>query len=158
ITMVKSSLPPGFRFHPTDVELILYYLKRKVLGKKLHFDLIAELDIYKFSPWDLPDFSNLKTGDLKWYFFCPRERKYANGARTKRATEAGYWKTTGNDRSVIYDNRVVGMIKTLVFHLRRAPQGQRTDWVMHEYRLQDASLANDVVQVTFRAHPMCLFA
>ncbi|KAK6922824.1 NAC domain, partial [Dillenia turbinata] len=147
--MVKSSLPPGFRFRPSHVELVVYYLKRKVLGKKLHFDIISELDIYKYSPRDLPDFSILKTGDLRWYFFCPREKKYANGARTNRATEAGYWKTTGNDRPVKYDGHVVGMIKTLVFHLGRAPQGRRTDWVMHEYRLQDASLANDVVQDSY---------
>lgn len=47
-------LTPGFRFHPTDVELILFHLKRKVLGKKFSFEAIAELDIYKHAPWDLP--------------------------------------------------------------------------------------------------------
>lgn len=52
--MVRTLLPPGFRFHPTDVELVMYYLKRKVMGKKLHFEAITELNIYKFSPWELP--------------------------------------------------------------------------------------------------------
>lgn len=52
--MALKLLPPGFRFHPTDVELILYYLKRKIMGKKLHYEAIAEVNIYKFSPWDLP--------------------------------------------------------------------------------------------------------
>ncbi|KAK6915954.1 NAC domain [Dillenia turbinata] len=104
---MKSSLPPGFRFHPTDVELIVYYLKRKVFGKRLHFDLISKLDIYKSSPGDLPDFSNLKTGDLKWYSFSPREKKYANGAWIDRATETGHWKATGNDRS---DSYVLSMV------------------------------------------------
>lgn len=52
--MALKSLPPGFRFHPTDVELVLYYLKRKIMGKKLHYEAIAEVNIYKFSPWDLP--------------------------------------------------------------------------------------------------------
>lgn len=52
--MGKTELAPGFRFHPTDVELVRYYLKRKVLGKKLLVDAIAELDIYKFEPSDLP--------------------------------------------------------------------------------------------------------
>ncbi|KAJ9177808.1 hypothetical protein P3X46_012980 [Hevea brasiliensis] len=135
--MGKKSLPPGFRFHPTDVELVKYYLKRKVMGKKLHFDAIAEVDIYKFAPWDLPDKSCLRTGDLKWYFFCPREKKYASGTRMNRATDLGYWKTTGKDRCVHYNDEVVGMIKTLVFHRGKAPKGDRTDWVMHEYRLED---------------------
>uniref|UniRef100_A0A6M2EVH4 NAC domain-containing protein n=1 Tax=Populus davidiana TaxID=266767 RepID=A0A6M2EVH4_9ROSI len=138
----KSLLPPGFRFHPTDVELVKYYLKRKLLGKKLHFQAIAEVEIYKYAPWDLPGKSCLRTGDLKWYFFCPTEKKYASGVRMKRATDIGYWKPTGKDRSIQYKNKVVGMIKTLVFHTGRAPKGDRTDWVMYEYRLEEKELAD----------------
>lgn len=138
--MGKMSLAPGFRFHPTDVELVKYYLTRKVLGKKLRVEAIAEVDIYKFAPWDLPDKSLLRTGDLKWYYFCPREKKYGSGNRLKRATEFGYWKTTGKDRPVHYEEKLTGMIKTLVFHQGKAPVGKRTDWVMHEYRLEDEYL------------------
>ena len=148
--MGKNWLSPGFRFHPTDVELVKYYLKRKVLGKKLPFNAIAEVDIYKYAPWDLPDMSCLKTGDLKWFFYCPIEKKYARGARLNRATEYGYWKTTGKDRSVKYNEEVVAMIKTLVFHRGKAPRGDRTDWVMHEYRLEEKVLADRrVVQDTY---------
>ncbi|KAI5582696.1 hypothetical protein POPTR_007G109100v4 [Populus trichocarpa] len=138
----NSSLPPGFRFHPTDVELVKYYLKRKVLGKKFHFQAIAEIEINKYAPWDLPNKSCLRTRDLKWYFFCPTEKKYASGVRKKRATDIGYWKTTGKDRSVQYKNEVVGMIKTLVFHIGKPPRGERTDWVMYEYRLEEKELAD----------------
>lgn len=48
-----TSLAPGFRFHPTDEELVIYYLKRKFFGKPFRFDAIAEVDIYKSEPWDL---------------------------------------------------------------------------------------------------------
>lgn len=143
--MGRTSLLPGFRFHPTDVELVLYYLKRMVTGKRL-YEVISEVNIYKFSPWDLPDKSCLKTKDLEWFFFCPREKKYASGVRVKRATENGYWKTTGRDRPVQYDGRTVGMVKTLVFHMGHAPQGERTDWVIHEYRILDDRLAAAGVQ------------
>ncbi|CAN7005167.1 unnamed protein product [Brassica rapa subsp. trilocularis] len=138
--MGKTQLAPGFRFHPTDVELVRYYLKRKVLGKKLLVDAIVEIDIYKFEPSDLPDKSYIKSGDLKWHFFCPREKKYATGVRANRATEGGYWKTTGKERAVMCNDEVVGKIKTLVYHVGKSPRGERTGWVMHEYRFEDKVL------------------
>ncbi|KAG8048344.1 hypothetical protein GUJ93_ZPchr0008g12843 [Zizania palustris] len=136
-----TSLAPGFRFHPTDEELVSYYLKRKVLGRTLKVDAIAEVDLYKVEPWDLPARSRLRSRDSQWYFFSRLDRKHANRARTNRATAGGYWKTTGKDREVRHGSRTVGMKKTLVFHAGRAPKGERTNWVMHEYRLEgdDAS-------------------
>ncbi|KAJ9555887.1 hypothetical protein OSB04_010501 [Centaurea solstitialis] len=140
--MTRSSLIPGFRFHPTDVELVMYYLKRKLLKKKLIINAVAEVNIYDFSPWDLPDKSSLRSGDLEWFFFCPKARKYSSGPRSNRSTEIGFWKATGKERPVKYKERTVSMIKTLVFHLGTAPNGKRTDWVMHEYCMKDELLAN----------------
>lgn len=45
--------PPGFRFHPTDEELVLYYLKRKVCRRRM-LNMIGETDVYKCEPWELP--------------------------------------------------------------------------------------------------------
>ncbi|GAB2276827.1 hypothetical protein Dimus_011540 [Dionaea muscipula] len=135
-----TSLAPGFRFHPTDEELVSYYLRRKVTGKPFRFDAIADTDIYKTEPWLLPGLSKLKSRDLEWYFFSNLDKKYGNGSRTNRATEEGYWKTTGKDRAVHHKGCVVGMKKTLVYHQGRAPRGQRTNWVMHEYRSSDEEL------------------
>ena len=45
---------PGFRFHPTDQELLSFYLARKVEKKGFCIDIIKEVDIYKHDPWDLP--------------------------------------------------------------------------------------------------------
>lgn len=46
---------PGFRFHPTDEEIVRYYLKKKLTGNLPScFDYLAVIDIYKFEPWDLP--------------------------------------------------------------------------------------------------------
>lgn len=125
-------LLPGFRFHPTDQELVLDYLKRKVFSFPLPASIIPEVDLCKSDPWDLP-------GDMEQerYFFSTREVKYPNGNRSNRATASGYWKATGLDKKVLSSkgNQVVGMKKTLVFYKGKPPHGSRTDWVMHEYRL-----------------------
>lgn len=47
-------LPPGFRFHPTDEELVVHYLKRRAASAPLPVAIIAEVDLYKFDPWELP--------------------------------------------------------------------------------------------------------
>ncbi|KAJ3672201.1 hypothetical protein LUZ60_006922 [Juncus effusus] len=137
-------LAPGFRFHPTDEELVIYYLKRKILNRPLKLDAIAEIDLYKLEPWELPPKSRIRSRDLEWYFFSPLDRKYSNKSRTNRATKEGYWKTTGKDREVKRGEKIVGMKKTLVFHMGRAPSGKRTNWVMHEYRIEGDGVLDEV--------------
>ncbi|KAL5989462.1 hypothetical protein ACLOJK_010354 [Asimina triloba] len=130
----EAQLPPGYRFHPTDEELTTYYLMKKVLDSSFTGRAIAELA----NPCNATiNAEKAKMGEKEWYFFSLRDRKYPTGLRTNRATEAGYWKATGKDRE-IYSSRMgalVGMKKTLVFYKGRAPKGEKSNWVMHEYRL-----------------------
>ncbi|KAF6150917.1 hypothetical protein GIB67_026838, partial [Kingdonia uniflora] len=79
-----------------------------------------------------------KLGTNEWYFFSNRERKYATGFRNNRATACGYWKATGKDRPVFHSStcEIIGMRKTLVFYRGRAPNGMKTGWIMHEFRLE----------------------
>ncbi|XP_016451106.1 NAC domain-containing protein 1-like isoform X2 [Nicotiana tabacum] len=104
---ISSDLPPGFRFHPTDEELIMYYLRYQATSRPCPVSIIPEVDLYKFDPWELPE--KAEFGENEWYFFTPRDRKYPNGVRPNRAAVSG-----------------------------KPPKGVKTDWIMHEYRLNES--------------------
>ncbi|KAM7528958.1 hypothetical protein LguiB_032368 [Lonicera macranthoides] len=76
-------------------------------------------------------------GEKEWFFFTPRDRKYKNGIRPNRAAGNGYWKATGTDKIIRYNGNVVGCRKALVFYEGKPPKGDKTNWIMHEYRISD---------------------
>ncbi|KAM1708811.1 hypothetical protein TB2_001686 [Malus domestica] len=132
-----SHVPPGFRFHPTDEELVDYYLRKKVTSRRIDLDVIKDVDLYKIEPWDLQEICRIGTEEQNdWYFFSHKDKKYPTGTRTNRATAAGFWKATGRDKAIYSKHDLIGMRKTLVFYKGRAPNGQKSDWIMHEYRLE----------------------
>ncbi|GMP30595.1 hypothetical protein CsSME_00005190 [Camellia sinensis var. sinensis] len=113
---LELELPPGFRFHPTDEELITHYLSQKVLDSSFYALAISDVDLNK--------------GERKW------AKENGISSVTNRATDAGYWKATGKDKEIYRVKTLVGMKKTLVFYKGRAPKGEKSNWVMHEYRLE----------------------
>uniref|UniRef100_K4AKP3 NAC domain-containing protein n=1 Tax=Setaria italica TaxID=4555 RepID=K4AKP3_SETIT len=137
---MESCVPPGFRFHPTDEELVGYYLRKKVASQKIDLDVIRDVDLYRIEPWDLQEHCKIGYEEQSdWYFFSYKDRKYPTGTRTNRATLTGFWKATGRDKAVRDSKQgggLIGMRKTLVFYTGRAPNGRKTDWIMHEYRLE----------------------
>lgn len=142
---------PGFRFHPTDEELVGFYLWRKVENRAIGLELIKQIDIYKYDPWDLPKGSN-SNGDKEWYFYCKRGRKYKNSLRPNRVTAgSGFWKATGIDRPIYSSNngKCIGLKKSLVYYKGSAGKGTKTDWQMHEFRLPSE---NDTDKSTKHLH------
>ncbi|KAM3302722.1 transcription factor JUNGBRUNNEN 1 [Capsicum chacoense] len=133
---VEDMALPGFRFHPTDEELVGFYLRRKVEKRPINIELIKQIDIYKYEPWDLPKSSNM--GEKEWYYYCKRGRKYRNSIRPNRVTGSGFWKATGIDRPIYSStacHECIGLKKSLVYYRGSAGKGTKTDWMMHEFRL-----------------------
>ncbi|XVF72916.1 hypothetical protein PTKIN_Ptkin12aG0159200 [Pterospermum kingtungense] len=142
----------GYRFHPTDFELLHFYLHNKNLGRDALVQAIAEVeDICGVEPWELPSHSNIHSGDQVWYFFYRPNYKYRNSTRIKRTTSEGYWKPTGNPRKIMARDMEteIGKKRTLVFYKGRVSGNNRnkTGWIMHEYELT-ATLPNQI-QTTF---------
>ncbi|KAI4300510.1 hypothetical protein L6164_033880 [Bauhinia variegata] len=134
-----EDMPPGYRFYPTEEELVSFYLRNKLDGAEREDmnRIVPVLDIYDYNPWDLPQVSgvaNLRDTE-QWFFFIPRQESEARGGRPKRLTTSGYWKATGSPSHVYSsDNRIIGMKRTMVFYNGRAPSGKKTDWKMNEYK------------------------
>ncbi|KAF8041187.1 hypothetical protein BT93_B3192 [Corymbia citriodora subsp. variegata] len=133
-------LPLGFRFAPSDEELLLYYLKPKVAGDPIPLsDFFADVDLYQFDPRQLIE--NRKALGLRgdeWYFFTPRYRKYPNGSRPNRCTPGGFWKATGKDSAIQMESKTIGYKRLLAYCRGASPRrSDGTAWSMHEYRLEE---------------------
>ncbi|KAK7412113.1 hypothetical protein VNO78_03560 [Psophocarpus tetragonolobus] len=130
-TNMNLPLPPGFRFYPTDEELVVHFLHRKASLLPCHPDVIPDLEVYPYDPWEL-DGRALAEGN-QWYYFS---RKTQN-----RVTGNGYWKATGTEEPVVSNtsNKRVGMKKYYAFHVGQTPAAIKTNWIMQEYRLSDSA-------------------
>ncbi|KAF2293368.1 hypothetical protein GH714_001030 [Hevea brasiliensis] len=129
-----NSFPPGYRFRPLDGELVVHYLRNKIANQPLPPNKIMEVKLYEYNPEKLA-VEYWQCGEKEWYFFTPRDKKYPNGSRPKRDAGGGYWKATGADKAVKYKGAVVGYRKALVFYMGKPPNGTKTNWIMHEYRI-----------------------
>ncbi|KAM0883817.1 hypothetical protein ACQ4PT_031396 [Festuca glaucescens] len=144
VTAVEApprQLLPGFRFHPTDEELVLQYLRRKALSRPLPASVIPVVHSAAMpDPWDLP---GAKDGEAA-YFFTLRQQPSRGGGGRRRRAASGHWKATGKEKQVFVQLQgpsgsgsgrrlLVGVKTALSFH--RGKGKARTDWVMHEYRL-----------------------
>lgn len=51
----RITIPKGFRFHPSDEELLSHYLEKKNRGMDSEISgIIPEIDVCKHDPRDLP--------------------------------------------------------------------------------------------------------
>ncbi|XP_024537209.1 NAC transcription factor 32 [Selaginella moellendorffii] len=141
---------PGFRFNPTEEELVSFYLECKVRGKlNLPPGVILDVDFYHHDPWELSDMIPSENTKV-FYFFVPRDRKYPDGSRPRRVARSGYWKATGTDHKVSdFRGKCIGKKKTLVFYQGRAPKGNKTNWVMNEFRLPWTDQPNSIAKEEF---------
>ncbi|PRQ58654.1 putative transcription factor NAM family [Rosa chinensis] len=153
----SSSLtfPKGFRFHPTNEE-VLSYLEMKNQGRDSEITaMIPEINLCRHDPPDLPAlvlargelldrewYVALMSWDRQWYFYSRRDYKYIKSTRSNRTTRNGYWKITGKELAIKApgSKAVIGIKRTLTFYVKRGvPKPQKTNWVLHEFDLTKAN-------------------
>lgn len=97
---------------------------------------------YAFLTIDIVDkmfaeLSIIRSKDQDWWFICPLQYTTPSKSKVKRKTKSGYWKKTGEERTVKNKKgEQIGVMRTLVFH-HNCYTTEVPDWVMHEYRLTD---------------------
>ncbi|XP_041991421.1 NAC domain-containing protein 104-like [Salvia splendens] len=123
------NLPPGFRFYPTDEELLVHFLHRKATLLPYHPDVIPDLDLYPYDPWDL-DGKAMSEGK-KWYFYSRRT--------SNRVTESGYWQSMGVEDAIYSSGgKKIGVKKYSTFYIGEPSEGVKTNWIMHEYKVSSS--------------------
>ncbi|KAK9143009.1 hypothetical protein Syun_012409 [Stephania yunnanensis] len=94
------TVPAGYRFSPTDQELLEQYLFNKIKNLTLTPNNIVIKDIYECHPaHSINKYS--KYEEREWYFFSTRDQKYLNGIRPNRA--AGETSEAGDKKSGLAD-------------------------------------------------------
>nr|QSD99900.1 NAC family transcription factor [Melilotus albus] len=157
---MEDIFPPGFRFFPTEEELVSFYLNNKLQGQTNAIDrVIPVIDINGIEPWNLPTLAGeFCRGDKEqWFFFSPGQEREARGGKPNRTTACGYWKATGSPGYVYSsDNKVIGVKKTMVFYKGKAPSGRKTKWKMNEYRaIQVSNQSNTATPQLRREFSLC---
>lgn len=139
-------VPVGYRFRPTDEELLLHYLKRKVYSLPLPASVIPEhFHLFRSHPSHLPGDSKEKR-----YFFCKRKWNHVKKCRITRTCDgSGYWKAIGKDKAINVTAAAasaIGTKKSFVFYQGTRPHALKTQWFMVEYRLLPSQTTTNSTQ------------
>ncbi|KAF7838067.1 NAC domain-containing protein 1-like [Senna tora] len=135
----QSSFPIGFRFAPFDDEIIVHYLLPKVTNQPLSFNIIEEVNVYKFDPQTLSE-QYVAQGEDKWYFFSTREKvNKKGGSNNKRTTgDFGFWRVTDSPHSINHEGLQIGSKTTLVYYRGKSSDAKKTNWIMHEFEAKSS--------------------
>ncbi|WZZ52266.1 hypothetical protein YC2023_052373 [Brassica napus] len=132
--------PPGYRFVPTDAEIIYYYLKPFLPENKKSWPIIPihHANIYESNPQQLT--AEYKKGNLtEWFFISERTKIKRNGQKQKRVDHnGGYWHSKAVTKKIKVKKDVVGYKTTLNYFVGKQPNGERTNWLMQEYWLESS--------------------
>ena len=155
---MAAMFPVGFRFRPTDEELVRSYLYPKVTGTQTQGDdLVPKHDIPEhdlYAPntepskiWNQFGGKNLeeKQEELELLFFTRLKKVSSTGSRIKRTIGGGCWKGDASGKSAknVLETKSktmkrIGFKKT--FHYKNDQSKDSNSWVLHELSLDESFL------------------
>ncbi|KAL5784034.1 hypothetical protein ACOSQ2_006426 [Xanthoceras sorbifolium] len=153
---MTMEMPLGFRFNPTDEELI-QILQTKASGQPmpLHFNFIVQRNVYQQDPQHLHWDENRAVADNERYCYCMKEND------SREVSGQGWWKATGHVKKIYASNNqslVVGYKRPLTFHRfkdnkRKRNEAIKTNWIMHEYSLVSYTTEWRLCRMKYKGKP-----
>ncbi|ONK77976.1 uncharacterized protein A4U43_C02F12900 [Asparagus officinalis] len=137
---------PGFNFKPSDVDLVAFYLRRRISGGMTPSNLVRDLDIYSTEPWNLPGGLFQSESEKYMFFFTRRHPISARSRKFNRTAGCGLWHGSSKDKNVIHGSQVIGY--RLQFTFKKIDAGNQkipTNWIMHEFRLNKTTNIDSLV-------------
>ncbi|KAI3844946.1 hypothetical protein MKX03_032950, partial [Papaver bracteatum] len=138
----KAYLPPGYKFQPTDKQLIQNYLIPKVKNQ-LDIESVSwflfHKNIYQYTN-PLVLFQEIQKNHA--YFFTPTTKVTSTGKNVKRTAGEGKWKAEDKGKPIKDDNnKVIGKNRMFTFDWNVPKEKlaevkrEKGHWIMHEYSL-----------------------
>ncbi|KAL6640161.1 hypothetical protein ACP70R_022010 [Stipagrostis hirtigluma subsp. patula] len=151
-------LPPGFRFRPTDEELVELYLLPRARGHPALFPGVVIDDDTAASarPWELLERHGRTDGEGGYFFVRSRSSDAQAGARQDRHCDGGG--TWRGQKRVYCDLRVDGekiewSKNNLSLQLGQGKKSGSSGWVMHEYTITSPPCPSlKICHVAFTGH------
>ncbi|XP_010454028.1 PREDICTED: NAC domain-containing protein 30-like [Camelina sativa] len=134
----------GFRFHPTDQELVRYCLGRNKVAKTSNkvLELEDKTDLYAKEPWRLTHTETDFFEPNEWYYFVTLAENVTGKLRTSRKVKGetceGCWKEVlGKLSDVLSEDKreVIGKKRSLSFYVKG--ESISSGWTMTEYYSRD---------------------
>ncbi|KAH7548545.1 hypothetical protein JRO89_XS14G0160200 [Xanthoceras sorbifolium] len=142
---MQVDFPPGFRFRPTDEELVKDYLLRMVRGLELPWNGIQFCELYgDKSPWEIfhQGIEEEEEEEDHKYFYAFTRLQKASLKRVSRVAGCGTWHGDNLSAKIYGDKKnkkgLIGLKKNFSFRLKKG--SKKSHWIMHEFSLAGESL------------------
>ncbi|XP_030477836.2 NAC domain-containing protein 19-like [Cannabis sativa] len=138
---MNLNFPPGYVFAPTDEQLIVHFLQKKVNGEFVNIPMIKHDNIYLYNPWQLIEKYPLQRYDKGClYFFTPLYKLSEGGnKRPSRSAGDGHYRTSRSYPIISSQGNQIGYTTHLKFYMGKPSnkdnEANKTNWLLTEYRL-----------------------
>ncbi|XP_060211413.1 NAC domain-containing protein 83-like [Lycium barbarum] len=155
----RSSRPMGYRFHPTDRELLKYllgFVRNEPLPEQ--YQLMQQVNLYgDKDPWQIfeaYDNGNDNNNNAR-YFITPQKKEKLAWKRFSRTVGKGTWKPQSKGKEVFDDKgRVMGYVKSLKYTpANKSSSNANGEWLMTEYSLYNGYV--DALKIKNKGFVIC---